>query len=670
MSISKIEINNFKSIKHCVLDFKDINLFIGENGTGKSNILNAIRYFFSCLTKEQDDSGIYNNKNHFYNEFSISITFNFERLKMISKHNRHREDAEVNFSDYYKWIGQRKNEEVLTLKKIKGKTIRWNHKWQYRQNIANLFPLYFIDSRSVNLTDWSKLWEIIGDLMKTHAETEQEINKTIETIKEDEKYKISNRFKRLSDAFDKANVRVKSFTPKQYATTISTLLFRGNVFSIEENSLELLSNGTNASNYTNLLIEILKLIAEHKLKDPIVMLDEPEISLHHKLIDALADRIFNYTGYIQFIAASHSPRLLKNIIRKDKSESQVFHVSAHQDYTYATAINLFSNESDNRYRTVITDQHACAYFSRYILSVEGATETELFTNDYLRELFPILKQVDIMEGISDDVVQRIISPKQRHFRTNILLLMDMDKVLEYSESNNQFKTIGKLFSSARKLDESYYYTPLRKEYLLRRKRILAMTDKCKFHYRYPFFSSRDANFSALISLIKQYALQYDTFIVATTIEGSLITYENLDVFWNFYEHHIAESDVFKDIDEEYKLLPHQERLNFARLLFNGKSDFILSLSQIKKFNSKIDKDIASLLTQHSISKTSGWVSKWLSFFLLNEASIPYTDKTALQQFSVILKDAEQRKKLRSSFEHSFPELYEIVNHIENTFKGI
>ena len=203
MSISKIEINNFKSIKHCVLDFKDINLFIGENGTGKSNILNAIRYFFSCLTKEQDDSGIYNNKNHFYNEFSISITFNFERLKMISKHNRHREDAEVNFSDYYKWIGQRKNEEVLTLKKIKGKTIRWNHKWQYRQNIANLFPLYFIDSRSVNLTDWSKLWEIIGDLMKTHAETEQEINKTIETIKEDEKYKISNRFKKLSDAFDR-----------------------------------------------------------------------------------------------------------------------------------------------------------------------------------------------------------------------------------------------------------------------------------------------------------------------------------------------------------------------------------------------------------------------------------------------------------------------------------
>ena len=46
--------------------------------------------------------------------------------------------------------------------------------------------MYFVDSRSVNLTDWSKLWEIIGDLMKTHAETEHEINSTIEMIKEDD----------------------------------------------------------------------------------------------------------------------------------------------------------------------------------------------------------------------------------------------------------------------------------------------------------------------------------------------------------------------------------------------------------------------------------------------------------------------------------------------------
>ncbi len=670
MSISKIEINNFKSIKHCVLDFKNINLFIGENGTGKSNILNAIRYFFDSLTKEQDDNGIYNDKNLFYNEFSISITFNFERLKKISKHNRYREDGEVNFSDYYGWISQRKNQETLTLKKIKGKSIRWNHKWQYRQNIANLFPLYFVDSRSVNLTDWSKLWEIIGDLMKTHAETEHEINSTIETIKEDDKFKISNRFKKLSDAFNKANVQVKSFTPKQYATTISTLLFRGNIFSLQENQLERLSNGTNASNYTNLLIEILKLISEYKIKDPIVMLDEPEISLHHKLIDALTDRIFNYAGYIQFISASHSPRLLKNIIRKDQTESQVFHISVHQNYTHATTINLFSNENDDRYRTVITDQHACAYFSRYILSVEGATETELFINDYLRELFPILKQVDIMEGISDDVVQRIISPKQRHFRTNILLLMDMDKILEYSESKNQFKTIGKLFSPARKLDESYYYTPIRKEYLLRRKRVLSMTNKCKFHYRYPFFSSSDVNFSTLISLIKQYALQYDTFIVSTTIEGSLITYENLDIFWNFYKHHIAEPEVFNELNEKYNTLPHREKLNFARLLFNGKSDFILSLSQIKKINTKIDKEMSALLTQNSVSKTSGWVSKWLSVFFLNETGIPHTEKTALQQFSVVIKDSDQRRKLRLSFERNFPELYQIVNHIEDTFKSI
>jgi len=42
MKIQKIIIHNFRSIIHQVIDCKDFNLFIGENNSGKTNIVIAL----------------------------------------------------------------------------------------------------------------------------------------------------------------------------------------------------------------------------------------------------------------------------------------------------------------------------------------------------------------------------------------------------------------------------------------------------------------------------------------------------------------------------------------------------------------------------------------------------------------------------------------------------
>ena len=44
LSIKKIILNNFKSHKDLELEFTDLNILIGENGAGKSSILEAICY--------------------------------------------------------------------------------------------------------------------------------------------------------------------------------------------------------------------------------------------------------------------------------------------------------------------------------------------------------------------------------------------------------------------------------------------------------------------------------------------------------------------------------------------------------------------------------------------------------------------------------------------------
>ena len=40
--LNQLELRNFKSIKGIKLDFSKINLFIGKNNSGKSNILQSI----------------------------------------------------------------------------------------------------------------------------------------------------------------------------------------------------------------------------------------------------------------------------------------------------------------------------------------------------------------------------------------------------------------------------------------------------------------------------------------------------------------------------------------------------------------------------------------------------------------------------------------------------
>lgn len=56
--LQKLEISRFKSIKDAVLEFGRVNIFIGGNGAGKSNILEAIGLTSACLGRGLGDSDI------------------------------------------------------------------------------------------------------------------------------------------------------------------------------------------------------------------------------------------------------------------------------------------------------------------------------------------------------------------------------------------------------------------------------------------------------------------------------------------------------------------------------------------------------------------------------------------------------------------------------------
>lgn len=53
--VQKIVIENFKSIKELSLELGRVNIFIGENGAGKSNILEAIALAGAAVSDKLDN---------------------------------------------------------------------------------------------------------------------------------------------------------------------------------------------------------------------------------------------------------------------------------------------------------------------------------------------------------------------------------------------------------------------------------------------------------------------------------------------------------------------------------------------------------------------------------------------------------------------------------------
>ena len=291
LSIKRIEITGYRSIAYLNMEMNQITTLIGRNGSGKSNILSALNYFYKNLLTVQDEQNSFDTNNRLRNEICIRITYDLKQILKIIKRNLNDEKKE--YENYYKKVLAISNHDeiIVELVKRKGKEIRWNVSYNTRQIIASLFPVYFIDSRQIELTDWTNLWNLIGDLFKFRNEDSERIQSTIRTIVESNDSSVKKKLNHLQDIFEQEHINVKRLTSRQIGQMLAEMLVGGQRFQYDEKNLREYSNGTNAFNYTTILIDILAIMKKYKLKEPIIVLDEPEISLHHTMIDQLMEKI-------------------------------------------------------------------------------------------------------------------------------------------------------------------------------------------------------------------------------------------------------------------------------------------------------------------------------------------------------------------------------------------
>lgn len=641
MSIEKIIINNYKSIKKSTLDLNQLNVIIGENGTGKTNIIDAINFFYSNLILDNDNNrDIFDKNNKFSNYIKIGIQYDVTKIKGIIRKNK--EKAPFKYSEYYdKILGMCQNKKSLYVEliKIRNQPIRWNIKdRKSREIIYNLFPIYFIDARNVNLTDWSKLWGYVGDLIKLQNNENNNIREDFLQTIDNSISKLEEKFERLDRALERANLQIKKYSSKGMGTILAKTYFEGEEFKYSEKNLQYYSNGTNSFNYINLLIEIISLMRSEKLKFPIVILDEPEISLHHKYIDKLSYRIINNSKKINFIIATHSSRMIKNILKADDKNTSITSLTYRNGYTQEKQMKLFEN---SKQIVNITDEHANCYFSKLILLVEGESELELFNHKWIKKLYPILEELDIVKGMSNDVVFNIISPEKRNYNIPFVSLIDMDKVMKKQDKQNKFVLTKQFWNDNKK--ERYYYSKKRIDTFYKKNKIYNIINKCKFHYELPCYACVDKNYFDLIKCVKEYFKQYNIFVCSTTIEGMLINYNNYKIFWEFYKKKASKN--IQQIEGLYQTYNIKNKLNLLRLLVEGKTDYILNLNELDKMDPSTKKEIE----KGRLKKQSGWISEWIQF---------YYDSISINK---------EEKEIKFNFEKDFRELTILLENLNEIY---
>lgn len=673
MGIENIEIENYKSIKKCKLNLKQLNVLIGENGCGKTNIISAIKYFYSNLISENDDNEIFDKNNSFNNTVKIKIQYDCKELrKIISNKIKNEsmskytgEKKEKQNLEYYEKIRRliHKDKITLELTKTKKQSIKWNIESRAdREIIYNIFPIYNIDAKNISVESWDLLWKEIGDLIKIENSVATDFQqKIVKILEESQDKKIAVRLSELEKVLIESDIQIKKYTQREYATAITKMYYNGERFEISEHKPDYYSEGTNSFNYINTLINIVNAIKTKKIKFPTIIMDEPEISLHHKFIDKMSENIIDKSKKIQFLLATHSSRLLKNILKEESDDRKVFNLRYKNKYTYCSEMKLLD---EKRQMTFIEDEHVNCYFSDMLILVEGESELELLNNKYLKIVYPFLKNIDIIKASSNKVIENSLLPNKRNYKTPYLIIIDMDKIIKKNKEQNKMDIKSKDGYFVFNNKENFYYGEKRIETYYKRKRIEKMTEKCRFHYQLPFYSCNDENFNDLKNCIKEYFLNYNIFVNETTLEGLLVNNENYFIFWEFYKKVIKKQENIEQIEKYYDGLKEYDKVNLLRLLVSGKTDYILKLSELDK----IPDEIKNMIQKNTINKTSGWISLWIEYYLMYSLKIDYSnDKNKYKKLNNEL--VRNKEQIKIGFCSDFIELSNLLKEIAKRYSN-
>lgn len=622
--IKSIHIQNFKSIESLSLDVagNDIVCFIGKNGSGKSNIFKAIDYFFRHINKPYSEEDIIDNSNPYLQKCIISIAFNLKMLKDKSKHNaeltKRLNAVEAFFSENHSsefTIPSSNNYDLsLQMTQYKDGTIQWNIKDKYVcDTIKSLFPLYYIDTRKLDIFTWEHLWKIISDLSAAMPQVDLEnYQKTLDNAFRKiygDKYESSK--DRIEKAFHDNEISLDPYHFESRYKNAFSMRFGGELFLVDGQPLEYFSDGTNSYKYLVLLSTLIPQISEISCKYPIILMDEPEIGLHSEYITDFINIIsqqINKNALMLF--STHSPKLIVDLTNSEK-DYLLFRARRKGIHSIIHKMNTTWMTKSNHKVTV---REAECYFYDYLVYVEGETEVELFNHKRIINLFPKLKKIHFYSFDSNHERLKSVNSKMLNLGVDYRLIIDMDQVLSYKESSQHFKIyngndINPINTKSTPNNAVLrYYNPRGIDIFSLYSSIKTALDKYSFSQAKHYID--DEAYNALATNVQMLCRHYNTIVNWSTIEGELITYENIEKFIEFIS--TIEIQNIKQHEFIVNISDSKEKAILILCEFYGKTEFF----EPRK-GKRIQYDTGKTLVTQTSAKTSGWVSKWINYYFDN-----------------------------------------------------
>ena len=664
MGIKKIRIENLLSFALIEIDeLSTITCTLGKNNSGKSNLFKLISFFYKALEGGRHMSPELNSN---YNAMgSVEITFDTAHINKLVHSSKNvsnnffkkvRESLfpkknNSTFSSLMNELSLENNELSLVLYIRNDGTFYFsNDNRKFKKILLDIFPLFEIDARQLNLHNWNEMWGFLGKLRPFNAVDFQ--NELKEMISDNDLLKT------YKNNLDEVNTfsNTTNYSYKDKIVNFLKVGLKGDKFEFDGFELAQTSDGTNSFNHIITVCRLISYLSKKTYQTPIVYIDEPELGLHPKkneqLIYDLAGVLDEYYKTVKgttlknpqpkFIFSTHSPNIVKQVIKSFNSKHKIFHFSKNKSGTTDIS-SARSNYSDQNFLSNFSDNEARLFFSSFILFVEGRTEKELFENHSLIARFPHLIGVDVYHA-PDEKVSKKITPEFVNTAVPYRFLFDADKGVSFYQDN-----IG-----VYRLRYSHYGKTLdlrtSKIELQRARGFLGYSDESKKlrHLANNFLNFKDQplNISQLNLKVKRpnslvpfyrdvnYLLEDQRCILlSTTIEGTLINFDAREIFYSWLR------DVKKvDIDlviervNRSRYFDEDTLIQYFRVIFNGKSETLIKYSNFNSNNlnpllSKYSKKIMKLLEKSTIKhsklkKTDGWVTSFLTYaidFIENES---------------------------------------------------
>ncbi|BEN82115.1 retron Eco8 family effector endonuclease [Serratia marcescens] len=687
MAIKSIKIKNLLSFDEIQInDINDINCIVGKNNAGKSNLLKVVRYFYNKLDGKRELPPELNNK---YNSYgTISIEYDLSRIrKIVTSENQNKSSFFKHiYNVFFKGdaVGVERNllktkksssEYTLTLTINSDDSTNWSTKDQNKLKIINyLYPFFEVETRHIDLYDWDRLWVLISRLKSFNTSTLS--NNDIINFFNEKISPNSDGYKNYVDTIQEIT-KTSKYSYREKILNYVKVGLNGHQFSIGGMVLEKQSDGTNSLQYIETFLNLLISLTRREYISPTVYIDEPEIGLHPKIAESLIQNLYNVmlsfskkdptktekgkykTPYPRIFIATHSPHIVKNIIKLFKENHVVMHFSKYEN-THTRCNTLHSTYKDKRFLNMFSDNEARLFFSDFILFVEGETEQEIFSNQKLKNHFPQLNKIDIYPG--NNVLTENINPSYSNTSIPYLFLFDLDKALEFNmdekmvftpklKSNGQLFCLDKIEGEINKYKFGYSA-----EYQITRRKLLFIDDfkneKLKLDDISLGFKSNDnVIFIEAKKSIKEYLLEKRVYIIDDTIEGLLISKDSKELFFDWLRDvHKIDLDPVIHRAKNSRYFTTDMLIVYIRMSFNGKSESLVTRKKIKNTKKKFFKSrrILEIVNDRILGrvpkgKTDGWVTSFLDF--------------ALEKF-------EAHDDFHKEFNRNFPHLNDIIAKLQ------